>query len=717
MRPGRLRAVGALVRLRNVGALVVGTRAAAVWAVVAIAAVGTALWPDAAAASPAAAARASTAASAPAASAVTAAVSGPAAFAAERTAFVFPVFRSAAEVAARCDALLRELERRRARLAREPAAAGVLAELDDLTLASEQTLGPIAFLSEVHPAKAVRDAAEACELRYERFSGRLLQDAAIHRRLQALEPADAVDARAREEWLALFEDAGVALAPAARARARVLKDRIGELSQTFERRVREDRTKVPFTQAELEGVPERVWRDAPRDARGRRLLGLDYPTYLPVVEGARDPAARERMWRAYQSRGGRANVATLARIVERRRDYARLFGAPSYADFVLRRRMAQRVDAVQAFLGEVAAVVGRREADDLAELRAAKAAELARPADALRLERWDVPYYFEQVKRERFALDQERFRRHFPPEASVDFVFALAGRLFGVGLRPLAQPLWHAEARAWEVFDPDSGRTLATLYTDLYPRPDKYSHAAVWSLRGGATRAGRLPTAALVTNFDRRGLTLDDLETLLHEFGHALHVVLSTTRYATLSGTNVKLDFVEAPSQMLEEWVYDPRVLALFAEACPSCEPVPADLLERARRSRSFGKGLNYARQHLYARYDLALHGPDAPEPLALWSGMEGATPLGTVPGTLFPAGFTHLVGGYGAGYYAYLWSLATARDLYTAFAADPLDAATGRRLRAELLARGGGADPAALVARFLGRPPSNAAFFEWLAH
>lgn len=705
MRSGRLRALGAFA----------ASARAAVRAVVGIAAVGTALWPHAAAASPAPASAAASVA--PAASTASAPAAGAASFAAERAPFVFPVYRSGAEVAARCDALLRELERRRARLAREPAAAGVLAQLDDLTLASDQTLGPIAFLSEVHPAKPVRDAAEACELRYERFSGRLLQDAAIHRRLQGVEPADALDARSRDEWLALFEDAGVALAPSARARARALKDQIGELSQTFERRVREDRTKVPFTEAELEGVPERVWRDAPRDAHGRRLLGLDYPTYDPLVEGARDPAARERMWRAYQSRGGRANLATLARIVERRRDYARLFGAPSYADFVLRRRMAQRVDAVQGFLGEVTTVVGRRETDDLAELRAAKAAERGLPPDDVRLERWDVPYYFERVKRERFALDQERFRRHFPPEASVDFVFALAGRLFGVGLRPLTQPLWHADARAWEVFDPDSGRTLATLYTDLYPRPDKYGHAAVWSVRGGATRAGRLPTAALVTNFDRRGLTLDELETLLHEFGHALHVVLSTTRYATLSGTNVKLDFVEAPSQMLEEWVYDPRVLALFAEVCPSCEPVPADLLERARQSRSFGKGLHYARQHLYARYDLALHGPDAPEPLVLWSRMEGATPLGTVPGTLFPAGFTHLVSGYGAGYYAYLWSLATARDLYSAFAADPLDAATGKRYRAEVLAPGGGADPATLVARFLGRPPSNAAFFEWLAH
>jgi len=162
--------------------------------------------------------------------------------------------------------------------------------------------------------------------------------------------------------------------------------------------------------------------------------------------------------------------------------------------------------------------------------------------------------------------------------------------------------------------------------------------------------------------------------------------------------------------------VYDSRVLALLQEVCPSCEPVPADLLERARQSRSFGKGLRFARQHLYASYDLALHGSRAVEPMALWARMEAATPLSHEPGTLFPANFSHLAGGYGAGYYAYLWSLATAQDLYTAFDADPLDASVGRRYRETVLAHGGQFEPAVLVTRFLGRAPNNEAFFRWLA-
>lgn len=635
--------------------------------------------------------------------------------AADTAPYVFPSYRDGAAVKARCDRTLREIEAQARRIAAGRGPDGVLIEIDRLGQTVDDSLSPVFFLANVHPDKPVRDAAEACELRYQAFTSRLYQNPRIYRRLQALQPVDAIDRQMRADLLASFEDAGVGLPAVKRDRARALNDELGRLSQDFERRLREDKTRVAFTESELDGVPASVWNTAPRDAQGRVLLGLDYPTYSPVVENARSPGARERMWRAFQARGGQANLKTLARLGEKRRSYARLFGVESYADFTLRRRMALNVGNVQAFLGEVKGELGEREERDLSELRAAKAAELKTAPDTTPLKRWDVGYYLERVKRERLALDQESFRRYFPPQASVDFVFALAGRLFGVGFEPVPQSLWHPDAKAYVVVDAASRTPLATLYLDLYPRADKYGHAAVWPLRGSSTWSGQLPTAALVTNFDRQGLTIDELETLLHEFGHALHVTLSHTRYAAQAGTAVKLDFVEAPSQMLEEWVYDAQVLALFQQVCASCEPVPADLLARAVQSRSFAKGLQFARQHLYARYDLALHDKDALDPMALWARMESATPLGYEPGSLFPAGFSHVAGGYGAGYYAYLWSLAIAQDLRTAFAADPLDPAVGRRYRETVLANGGQAPPAELVARFLGRAPSNAAFFEWL--
>jgi thimet oligopeptidase len=182
------------------------------------------------------------------------------------------------------------------------------------------------------------------------------------------------------------------------------------------------------------------------------------------------------------------------------------------------------------------------------------------------------------------------------------------------------------------------------------------------------------------------------------------------------AGTNTQHDFVEAPSQMLEDWVFDKKVLKLFQDVCADCRPVPDELIDKARAAREFTKGSLTARQHLYASFDLALHGPDAPEPMALWRKMEAGTPLGHVPGTMFPAGFSHVAGGYGAGYYGYLWSLVVAMDLRTAFAEDRLSPAVGKRYRDTVLSQGGQRPPDQLVKDFLGRDLSPKAFFDYLA-
>lgn len=630
--------------------------------------------------------------------------------------YEFPRWNDAAQVNAECSRLLADVRQREKALAALPErGADVLGPLDELMQRVEDTMGPLWLLPAVHPDKPVRDAAEACDLAFQRFTAAFLQNARIHARLKHAAVADDIDRRLQREQLDAFEDSGVALAPAARQRARRISTEITELAQAFERRIRESRDTVAFTEAELEGVPENVWRNARRDAQGRHVLGLDYPTADPVMERAVQERTRERMWRATMRQGGPANLQTLQRIAELRREYARLFGFDSYADFALRRRMVGSEAQATRFLAEVDAAVAQREQADLGVLREAKARATGQPLAATTLQRWDLRHFTERVRQERYAVDQEAFRAHFPPQRSLEFVFALSQRLFGVRFEPVEQALWHPQARAYAARD-ENGALLGTLFVDLFPRPDKYNHAAVWSFRNVSARSGRLPAAALVVNFDRQGLTLEELETLLHEFGHALHALLSSTRYAIQGGTNVLLDFAEAPSQMLEDWVYDPAVLALFQQVCSECAPVPREMIERAARARHFAKGVATTRQLIFARYDLALHGRRAEAPMKLWARMERATPLGHVAGTIFPAGFGHLAGGYGAGYYAYMWSLVVAEDLRTAFAANRLDAAAGRRYRDTVLANGGQLAPQELVRRFLGREGNAEAFFRSLA-
>jgi len=216
----------------------------------------------------------------------------------------------------------------------------------------------------------------------------------------------------------------------------------------------------------------------------------------------------------------------------------------------------------------------------------------------------------------------------------------------------------------------------------------------------------------LVTNFNPQGLDHDELETMLHEFGHVLHGVLSTTRYIDQAGTSVKRDFVEAPSQMFEEWARRPETLAVFAEVCPDCPRLSAEQLQQLDRARKFGRAMRYSRQWQYASYDMRLH-TGAPRPaLDTWVALEKSMPLGYVEGTLFPAAFGHLMGGYAAGYYGYLWSEVMALDMLSAFQGKLMDPATGRRYRELILSRGGEVAPLAMVEAFLGRKPSTDAFF-----
>jgi thimet oligopeptidase len=630
----------------------------------------------------------------------------------------FPDYKTPAELDQACRAGLKAGQQSLKALERERGSAQWIRAFDGFYGQIEDLRGPIEFLSNVHPDARIREAAGECELRWQEFFTNVGQNPTLYRAAQASSAAatDDIDRETLRQAVENFEDSGVGLPLAQRAKARQLSNRISQLGQQFDKNVRDSKTRVAFTETELAGVPEGVIKAAKRDAKGRLLLTLDYPTYNPVMERAESAAARERMWRAKTNEGGASNLKLLAEITRLRKDYAKLFGFDSYADFMLRRRMARDTATAERFLAEVKQAVSEGERRDLAALRETKAKHLDQPVDKTSLQRWDVAFYTERLRKERFSVDEESFRPYFPPQESLQFVMRIAETMFGIKYTPVQAKLWHPEVQAYAVSDAATGKPIASLYVDLYPRDGKYGHAAVWPLRSGATSTGQLPQASLVVNFDRKGLTLDELDTLLHEFGHALHNNLSMTRYSLNAGTSTQLDFVEAPSQMLEDWIFDRKVLALFKQVCPSCTPVPDELVDKARAAREFQKGNQTARQHLYASYDLALHGKLPQDPLALWARMEGDTPLGHVHGTTFPAGFAHVAGGYGAGYYGYLWSLVVAMDLRTAFADKRLDPVVGRRYRETVLSQGGQRPPEQLVKDFLGRETTPKAFFDYLA-
>lgn len=587
----------------------------------------------------------------------------------------------------------------------------VLDRWDADAIALEDIVGPVAILNNVHPDKSVRDAADGCVLELSRFQVEVFQNEALFERVRAVVPATPAQEQLKKDLIEAFEDTGAALPPAKRARAKAIADRLTELNQEFERNIRENPARLTFTPGEYEGLPASYLERVPRDEQGHIVLGFDYPDFNPFMANAKNGGARQRYYVAYLNRGTPRNLAVLEEIVALRKELAALYDMPSYAHFALRRRMADSPEAVTSFLNDVQAAVADVEKRDVEELRKLKAEMTGTPLEQTVINRWDVPYFSERLRERRYQIDQEALRRYFPMPQTLDWVLHVSSRLFGVRFERAAVPVWHEDVLYYDVRDAASGAFIGGIYLDLYPRDGKFTHAAAWPVRGVSRRVGRTPISVLVTNFDRRGLTHDEAETFFHEFGHVLHGVLSETEYNAHAGTSVQRDFVEAPSQIFEEWTRRLDSLSTIREVCADCPVMDEALVRRLNDARRFGQGILYARQHLYAAYDMALYGPAPGRAMAVWQEMEGGTTLGHVPGTEFPGTFAHIAGGYAAAYYGYMWAEVLALDMLSAFGESLMNPEVGSRFRRDILSRGGEEPARALVERFLGRPVSKEAF------
>jgi thimet oligopeptidase len=581
--------------------------------------------------------------------------------------------------------------------------AAVLDAWDSVAIGLEEAFGPISLLNSVHPEAAVRDAADRALIDESVFMTELFQNEQLYERVLRVVPANNAQTQLRKDLLEAFEDSGVALPAEKRQRFKEISERLTELAQEFGKNIRENKTVLHFTAEECAGLPQAYLERVPRDEQGNIVVGFDYPDYLPFMMNASNEAARKRYYVANANRGTARNLEILDEIVALRKEIADLYGVPSYAHYVTKRRMVENPETVARFLDEVKSVVTECEVADLQQLAQLKGSKI---------ERWDVMYFRERLREQRYAVDQEALRDYFPTLPTLRWMLEITERLYGVRFEEALVPVWHEDVLYLDVKDAVTADLIGGIYLDLYPRPDKYKHAAAWPVRGVSKRAGRKPISALVTNFNRVGLTHAEVETLLHEFGHVLHGVLSETEYNQHSGTSVERDFVEAPSQMYEEWASRMESLALLRNHCASCPAIDAELVERLVAARKFGSGIDYGRQHLYAAFDMSLSGEAPRSAMEVWREMESATPMGYVDDTAFPGTFEHIASGYAAGYYGYMWAKVIALDLISAFGPDIMNEETGRRFRREILSRGSEEPARDLVERFLGRPVSSEAFF-----
>jgi thimet oligopeptidase len=631
---------------------------------------------------------------------------------------LIPILK-AEEIAPFCERGLAGVRQQVAALETLPAARAadgkkVFREWNQLQIALEELQGPVEILNNVSPDAKVRSNAEACVINVSQFATELFQSEKLYARIKAVKAADAIDQKLQQDVLEAFEDTGVSLAPEKRARMKAILEKMELLGQEFARNIRDNNEKLRFTADEVKGMPADYLARAKRDDQGNYLLGFSAPEYVPFIENADNGDARKRYMIAYANKGTPKNLALLKEAMGLRLEMAKLFDLPSYAAYATRRRMAQNPQAVNTFLGEVQVAVTELEKKEVEELRAFRSEVEKTPLADTAMARWDGTYWQQKLKKARYSVDQNSLRKYFPSEATVPWALEVSSQLYGVEFKRVMVPVWHEDVQYYDVIERTSKQRISGMYLDLYPREGKYNHAAAWPIRSGSTLAKRTPISVLVTNFDRVGYTGDELETLVHEFGHVLHGVLSNTRYVSNAGTSVERDFVEAPSQMYEEWARSKASLALLPKYCKAaCPAIDEAMLKRMTAAHNYGRGMRYARQLLYASYDMNLHTEQGGEPLAIWQKMEAATPLGHIPGTQFPGQFGHLMGGYAAGYYGYMWSEVIALDMLSRYDGKLMNPETGMLYRKTILSRGSELRGQELVRSFLGRAPNSKAFFD----
>ncbi len=602
-------------------------------------------------------------------------------------------------------------------------------DLYDLDLALSEfgdATTPLAFMGYVNQNAQSRSEASACEEAVGKKMVEVFTNRELYQKVKGTKLKSPKDTRFQSEMALSFEKNGMALSDGELDRLKKLKTELAGLESQFSKNLNEDTTSVEFAEKELDGVPESFLKSLKKSTGGTYVVTTKSTDYLQVMENAKSPDTRKKMMQAYESRAGVANSDLMKKAVALRADIAKLMGYKTWADYRIEGRMAKNAATALGLLSDLEVKLRPRLQKDLQILLNAK--KQIEDPKATALNAWDLSYFANQVKKRDYSLDDEVLRDYFPKDHVMDGLFNVYSTLLGVTFEEVKDAsVWAPEVKLYATKDKKSGDVLAYFYTDFVPREGKYGHAASFTLiQGRMLPAGHYnkPVSAIVSNFtppsgDRPSLlTHDEVDTLFHEFGHIMHQILTTVPYGSMSGTSVAQDFVEAPSQMLENWVWDAKILRMLSGHYKTGKQLPSKMIKQMIAARDFNQGYFYERQIVLGKTDLALHMSSSVSDVNdVYSDMyRKILTVEPLKGTHWMAGFGHLMGGYDAGYYGYIWSEVFAADMFTAFKKGGLlSPNVGARYRRIILGKGNMEEAYQLVTEFLGREPNNKAFLKKL--
>jgi thimet oligopeptidase len=613
----------------------------------------------------------------------------------------------------------------------ERAFANTLLRLEDAADILESAHGRYGFMSYVAEAAEVRAAADSLREELEKYENDLNFREDLYQAVvefsRSPEAASLIgeDRRLLDWTLRDYRRDGFDLPQEQRQRVKELKSRLIELGLVFQRNIDTYEDQIWITREELAGLPdayiERL-KTEQRDGQTYYRVSLDYPELHPFLDNAEsEELRRELMIKSYR-RGGSDNVRLIEEAIAVRDELARLLGYESWAAYILELRMAKAPQRVREFLTDLRDKVEPKRQRDMEGLREAKREHTRSPEAEVNL--WDWRFYHNYLLKTKYAVNDFEVAKYFPLDAVLKGLFDVYQTLVGVRFESV-EPVqaWHEDVRLFRILDAADGEEIAHFFMDLHPRPNKYGHAAAFTLRGGRRLPdGRYqkPVSAIVANFTKPSETQPSLlrhtevETLFHEFGHILHQTLTSASRLRFSGTRTERDFVEAPSQMLEHWVWQADVLGGFSRHYETGEPLPKDLLEAMIAAKNLDSAIFTVRQLYFAELDYAYHsGGGDKDTTAIARELHPISGFPAPEGTHWQSGFSHLFG-YDAGYYGYKWSEVFADDMFTRFQADgTLSQDLGLEYRRKVLERGGSVDGDVLVRDFLGRDPNSDAFLK----
>lgn len=571
------------------------------------------------------------------------------------------------------------------------------------------------YIKAIHPSAELRDAATQCSEKVSDLFSGFGMSRKFYERVAAI---DLSSASVSEKFMIKnsledFKRSGVDKDEATRERIRALRQEISKIGNAFNKNIQEDVRYVETTVEGLKGLPEDYIENHPADENGVVRISTDYPDIRPVMSYGENDELRHKLRVASRSRGYPKNEPILKQLIEKRHELAQLLGYKNWAELSMQPMMIGTPEKAQSFL----TAVGEALHEPVKKEQAVALARLQKiMPEAERVNVWQAGYINNKLRKEEYALDSKEVRKYFSYSNVRDGIFKLTEDLFGVEIKPWETATWHEDVESYEMRE--NGKLLGRFYMDNHPRENKYKHAAHWTLRSGL-KGKQIPLSGLAQNFPKGLMEHGQVETFLHEFGHLLHNMFSgNQKWHGITGMSMERDFVEAPSQMLEEWVWDYDTLKSFAKN-EAGEVIPIELVEKMNRARNFGQATATATQIYYANLSLNYYSRD-PASFELMPLMREISdkfnPYPFVEGTAFFANFGHL-NGYSSNYYTYQWSLAIATDMFSKFQEGGMrNTELSKSYRDRVLGAAGSKPASEFVADFLGREFSPDAYIQKLA-